>query len=115
MELTSTDEGAQWREIGKSFERSGPVGPVHPVTAVGHPSQGRILLKVNGQDRQTGEDLEALDAQPILPSSVMFSGQLLIPATNTLSLSSPSVWATPLLNQVLPARWIPFRKPAPLE
>lgn len=46
--------GRPW-EIGKAFERSGPVGPLFPVTQVGHPDHGRIELKVNGQIRQEGD------------------------------------------------------------
>ncbi|WP_299822485.1 fumarylacetoacetate hydrolase family protein [uncultured Jannaschia sp.] len=46
--------GRPW-EIGKSFERSAPVGPLHPVSEVGHPSEGLIELKVNGEVRQTGD------------------------------------------------------------
>lgn len=46
--------GRPW-EIGKAFERSGPVGPLHPVAAVGHPDQGRIALTVNGDLRQEGD------------------------------------------------------------
>ena len=41
-------------EIGKAFERSAPVGPVHPASAIGHPSDGRIALTVNGALRQEG-------------------------------------------------------------
>lgn len=46
--------GRPW-EIGKAFERSGPVGPLHPVSTVGHPDRGRIELKVNGELRQEGD------------------------------------------------------------
>jgi fumarylpyruvate hydrolase len=46
--------GRPW-EIGKAFERSGPVGPLHPVSRVGHPDHGRIELKVNGALRQEGD------------------------------------------------------------
>ena len=42
-------------EIGKAFERSAPVGPVHPASVVGHPSDGRIALTVNGTLRQQGD------------------------------------------------------------
>ena len=42
-------------EIGKAFERSAPVGPVHPVSQVGHPTDGRIALEVNGEIRQEGD------------------------------------------------------------
>jgi len=46
--------GRPW-EIGKAFERSGPVGVLRPVSEVGHPSQGRIELKVNGAVKQEGD------------------------------------------------------------
>jgi fumarylpyruvate hydrolase len=46
--------GRPW-EIGKAFERSGPVGPLLPVSQVGHPDHGRIELKVNGELRQEGD------------------------------------------------------------
>ena len=46
--------GRPW-EIGKAFERSAPVGPIHPVSEVGHPSKGAITLKVNGEIRQEGD------------------------------------------------------------
>lgn len=46
--------GRPW-EIGKAFERSAPVGPVHPVAEVGHPEAGRVALEVNGELRQEGD------------------------------------------------------------
>ena len=46
--------GRPW-DIGKAFERSGPVGPLHPVSKVGHLDQGRIELKVNGAVTQEGD------------------------------------------------------------
>ncbi len=46
--------GRPW-EIGKAFERSAPVGPVHPASEVGHLDQGAVTLKVNGELRQEGD------------------------------------------------------------
>jgi fumarylpyruvate hydrolase len=46
--------GRPW-EIGKAFERSGPVGPLRPVSEVGHPENGRVTLFVNGALRQDGD------------------------------------------------------------
>lgn len=46
--------GRPW-EIGKAFERSAPVGPLQPVSRVGHPDHGRITLTVNGALRQEGD------------------------------------------------------------
>ncbi|WP_432256872.1 fumarylacetoacetate hydrolase family protein [Limimaricola sp. AA108-03] len=46
--------GRPW-EIGKAFERSGPVGPLMPVAQAGHPEQGRIELRVNDELAQEGD------------------------------------------------------------
>lgn len=46
--------GRPW-EIGKAFERSGPVGPLHPASKIGHPDQGAVTLTVNGEIRQQGD------------------------------------------------------------
>jgi len=46
--------GRPW-EIGKAFERSAPVGPVHPASSIGHLENGRITLEVNGELRQEGD------------------------------------------------------------
>ena len=46
--------GRPW-EIGKAFEASAPVGPIHPVSEVGHLDSGKITLTVNGELRQEGD------------------------------------------------------------
>ncbi len=46
--------GRPW-EIGKAFERSAPVGPLHPVSESRPSRQGRIELKVNGEVKQEGD------------------------------------------------------------
>ncbi|MEH6832950.1 fumarylacetoacetate hydrolase family protein [Falsihalocynthiibacter arcticus] len=45
--------GRPW-EIGKAFEHSAPITQVYPASMVGHPDQGRVELKVNGDIRQEG-------------------------------------------------------------
>lgn len=47
-------KGRPW-EVGKAFERSAPIGPLHPVSEVGHPSAGRLELTVNGEIKQEGD------------------------------------------------------------
>jgi fumarylpyruvate hydrolase len=42
-------------ELGKSADLSGPVGPIHPVANVGHPSKGAITLTVDGEVRQKAD------------------------------------------------------------
>ena len=45
------DQKKPW-EIGKSFDRSAPIGPLHLASRIGHFTQGSIWLKVNGETRQ---------------------------------------------------------------
>src|ERR1700709_67676 len=49
------DQKKPW-EIGKSFDMSAPIGPIHPVALTQHITKGLIELKVNGQVKQ-GADL----------------------------------------------------------
>lgn len=52
------DEAKQLRrpwETGKSSDLSGPVGPIHPVSEVGHPAKGAIGVSVNGAAKQHGD------------------------------------------------------------
>lgn len=48
------DEKKPW-EIGKSFDRSAPIGPIHRVGTVEHVSKGRIQLLVNGVVKQNAD------------------------------------------------------------
>jgi fumarylpyruvate hydrolase len=41
--------------IGKAFDESAPIGPIHPKSRVGERTSGRIELKVNGAVRQTAD------------------------------------------------------------
>lgn len=54
LQAAQKKAGRPW-EIGKAFERSAPVGPVHTAEAVGHLDQGAITLAVNGETRQSGD------------------------------------------------------------
>ena len=42
-------------EIGKSFDHAAVIGPIHPVTKVGHFTKGAISLAVNGTVRQNSD------------------------------------------------------------
>ncbi|HEY2189991.1 MAG TPA: fumarylacetoacetate hydrolase family protein [Caldimonas sp.] len=48
------DEKKPW-EIGKSFDHSAPMGPLHRVADVGHFTKGAITLKVNGVVKQNAD------------------------------------------------------------
>ena len=78
------DEKKPW-EIGKSFDHSAPMGPVHPVALVGHFTQGAIWLKVNGQTKQSAnlnqmiwsvaEQIAKLsEAFELFPGDIIYSG-----------------------------------------
>lgn len=45
--------GRPW-EVGKAVEKSAPLTPLIPASEIGHPDEGAIWLKVNGELRQEG-------------------------------------------------------------
>jgi fumarylpyruvate hydrolase len=78
------DEKKPW-EIGKSFDRSAPVGQIHPVSQVGHFQDGAIWLKVNGVVKQNAtlrhmiwsvaEQIVRLsEAFELFPGDIIYSG-----------------------------------------
>jgi fumarylpyruvate hydrolase len=78
------DQKKPW-EIGKSFDRSAPIGPIHRVAQVGHFTAGAITLKVNGAVKQdanlnqmiwnVAEQIAQLSqAFELMPGDIIFSG-----------------------------------------
>jgi 2-keto-4-pentenoate hydratase/2-oxohepta-3-ene-1,7-dioic acid hydratase in catechol pathway len=78
------DEKKPW-EIGKSFDRSAPIGAVHKVSQTGHFTKGEIWLKVNGQTKQkanlnqmiwsVAEQITKLsEAFELFPGDIIYSG-----------------------------------------
>jgi fumarylpyruvate hydrolase len=47
-------QGRPWC-IGKAFEQSAPIGPIHPLASTGELTQGSIELTVNGTTRQKAD------------------------------------------------------------
>ena len=47
-------QGRPWC-IGKAFEQSAPIGPLHPIAETGELTRGAITLAVNGQQKQKGD------------------------------------------------------------
>jgi fumarylpyruvate hydrolase len=47
-------QGRPWC-IGKAFEQSAPIGPIHPIARSGRLLKGAITLSVNGVQRQKGD------------------------------------------------------------
>ena len=78
------DEKKPW-EIGKSFDHSAVIGPLHTVAQTGHFRDGAIWLKVNGQTKQNAnlnqmiwsvaEQISKLsEANELFPGDVIYSG-----------------------------------------
>jgi 2-keto-4-pentenoate hydratase/2-oxohepta-3-ene-1,7-dioic acid hydratase in catechol pathway len=78
------DEKKPW-EIGKSFDSSAVLGPLHLASSIGHFTQGGIWLKVNGQTKQNAnlnqmiwsvaEQISKLsEAFELMPGDIIYSG-----------------------------------------
>jgi fumarylpyruvate hydrolase len=70
LDMTRRDLQAELKKLGrpwdvaKGFDQSAPIGPIHPVAAVGHPARGAIRLEVNGVERQRGDLADMIWAVP---------------------------------------------------
>jgi fumarylpyruvate hydrolase len=71
--------------VGKAFDHSGPIGPLHPASATGHYVKGAIALEVNGATRQSSdislliwsvaETIEHLSSLfELVPGDLIFTG-----------------------------------------
>jgi fumarylpyruvate hydrolase len=78
------DQKKPW-EIGKSFDHSAPIGPLFPVSKVGHFKDGNIQLSVNGVVKQkadlnmmiwsVAEQIAQLsEANELFPGDIIYSG-----------------------------------------
>ncbi len=54
LQLRARDKGRPW-ELGKAFDDSAPIAPIHPVAKIGHPSAGAVWVQVDGVDRQRSD------------------------------------------------------------
>ncbi|MGN6319792.1 fumarylacetoacetate hydrolase family protein [Trinickia sp.] len=77
--------GRPW-DVAKGFDHSAPLGPIHPVSRVGHIERGAIWLKVNGADRQRSDVSQLIwsTAETIAYLSTLFelkSGDLIFTGT----------------------------------
>jgi fumarylpyruvate hydrolase len=54
LQMQMREQGRPW-EIGKAFDRSAPIGPIHPAAQTGPFDQGTIWLTVNEQSRQKSD------------------------------------------------------------
>lgn len=54
LQMNMREMGRPW-EIGKAFDNSAPLGPIHPAASVGHFNKGAIWLTVNGETKQSSD------------------------------------------------------------
>ncbi|SIT45432.1 Fumarylpyruvate hydrolase [Paraburkholderia ribeironis] len=54
LQMKMREMGRPW-EIGKAFDRSAPIGPIHRASEVGHFVQGGVWLNVNGETKQKSD------------------------------------------------------------
>jgi fumarylpyruvate hydrolase len=54
LQMKMREMGRPW-EIGKAFDESAPIGPIHPASQVGHFEQAGIWLTVNGETKQKSD------------------------------------------------------------
>jgi fumarylpyruvate hydrolase len=54
LQMRMREQGRPW-EIGKAFDYSAPVGPIHPVSVAGHLAGGAISLEVDGVVKQKSD------------------------------------------------------------
>lgn len=52
LQIKMREVGRPW-ELGKAFDESAPIGPIHPVSKVGHIENAAIKLNVNGVTKQS--------------------------------------------------------------
>lgn len=75
LQLVAREQGRPW-DLGKGFDRSAPIAPIHPVSKVGHPSKGSIKLTVNGEVKQDADLSELIWSIPEMISILSHSMEL---------------------------------------
>jgi fumarylpyruvate hydrolase len=84
LQFALRDKGRPW-ELGKAFDQSAPITPIVPASRSGHPTRGRIWLKVNGTLMQKGDLGDLIWSVPetiahlskyfeLLPGDLIFTG-----------------------------------------
>jgi len=69
LQFALRDKGRPW-ELGKAFDQSAPIAPIHPLSKTGSMAKGGIWLKVNGQDRQRSDVAKLIWSVPEIISNL---------------------------------------------
>jgi fumarylpyruvate hydrolase len=54
MQAVAKKAGRPW-DMAKGFDQSAPTGPIRTAEEIGHPEQGAVWLRINGEPRQEGD------------------------------------------------------------
>jgi len=54
LQMDLRKAGRPW-ELGKAFDQSAPIGPIHPINTTGEITTGTIRVDVNGEPRQNSD------------------------------------------------------------
>ena len=84
LQAQAKDKGRPW-DFAKGFDLSAPMGPLAPVSRIGHPSHAAIHLSVNGETRQAADISDMIWAVPeviaeasrfiaLAPGDLIFTG-----------------------------------------
>ncbi len=63
LQIASRDKGRPW-ELGKAFDQSAPIAPLHAASDIGHPAKGAIWVDVDGRERQRGDIAQLIWSVP---------------------------------------------------
>ncbi len=95
LQAQCKQSGRPW-EIGKAFESSAPASALVPASEIGHPAEGAIWLKVNGELRQQG-DLGQMIWK--VPEMIAYLSRLFTLAPGDLILSGTPAGVGPVVRQ----------------
>jgi fumarylpyruvate hydrolase len=84
LQAAAKKTGQPW-DMSKGFDKSAPCSDLHPASQIGHPTQGRIQLRVNGELRQDADIGSMIWSVPelvarlscyvrLLPGDLIFTG-----------------------------------------
>ena len=84
LQAEAKDKGRPW-DFAKGFDRSAPMGPLVPVSRIGHPGKAAIHLSVNGKSRQSADVSDMIWSVPeviaeasryiaLAPGDLIFTG-----------------------------------------
>jgi len=84
LQAQAKDKGRPW-DFAKGFDLSAPMGPLVPVSRIGHPNRAAIHLSVNGEVRQSADISDMIWSVPeviaeasryiaLAPGDLIFTG-----------------------------------------